>query len=156
MTPSWLLSVDITGVDRIQWKYINKKERESRWGYQIAIPRYQHPITSLGLPHPYLTFSSLAAPANFCQSSSSADEGHSAGWNLQYFIYFHLDLSTPVMSVNTSQVFPCSGIAQLLSIFNVVNAGMSCAVYNVCRDLLCVMGRSYSNHVQMNGEEVSS
>ena len=28
------------------------------------IPRYQHPITSLDLPHPYFPFSPLAAPAN--------------------------------------------------------------------------------------------
>jgi len=34
-------------------------------GFEIPpIPRYQHPITSLRLPHPYFPFSSLAAPAN--------------------------------------------------------------------------------------------
>ena len=29
-----------------------------------AIPWYQHPITSLDLPHPYFPFFPLAAPAN--------------------------------------------------------------------------------------------
>ena len=38
------------------------------------------------------------------QSSSSADESQSAGWKLQYFIYFHRDLSTPAMSMDISQV----------------------------------------------------
>ena len=32
----------------------------------------------------------------------SADE--SAGWKLQYFIYFHCDLSSPAMSTDSSQV----------------------------------------------------
>jgi len=30
----------------------------------LPIPRYQHPITSPDLPHPYFPFSPLAAPAN--------------------------------------------------------------------------------------------
>ena len=34
-------------------------------GFEIPpIPRYQHPITSTGLPHPYIQFLPLAAPAN--------------------------------------------------------------------------------------------
>ena len=34
-------------------------------GFEILpIPRYQHPITSPDLPHPYFQFSPLAAPAN--------------------------------------------------------------------------------------------
>ena len=37
-------------------------------------------------------------------ASSSADESHSAGRKLQYFIYFHCDLSTPLMSTDSSQV----------------------------------------------------
>ena len=35
---------------------------------------------------------------------SSADESHSAGWKLQLLIYFHCDLSTPAMSIDSSQV----------------------------------------------------
>ena len=38
------------------------------------------------------------------QSTSTADESHSAGWKLQKFIYFHHDLSTPMMSTDSSQV----------------------------------------------------
>ena len=34
----------------------------------------------------------------------SADESHSAGWKLQYFIYFYCDQSTPAMSTDSSQV----------------------------------------------------
>ena len=36
--------------------------------------------------------------------SSSADEGHSAGWKLPHFIYFHRYLRTPAMSTDNSQV----------------------------------------------------
>jgi len=32
------------------------------------------------------------------------DESHSAGWKLQYFIFFHHDLSTPAMSTDSIQV----------------------------------------------------
>ena len=41
---------------------------------------------------------------DFGQSSSQADESHSDGWKLQYFIYFHRDLSTPAMSTDSSQL----------------------------------------------------
>ena len=37
-------------------------------------------------------------------SSSSADEGHSAGWKLLHLIYFHHYLQTPVISTDSSQV----------------------------------------------------
>ena len=38
------------------------------------------------------------------EEDSTADESHSADWKLQYFIYFHRDLSTPAMSTDSSQV----------------------------------------------------
>ena len=50
-------------------------------------------------------------------SSSSADEGHSAGWKLQYFIFFHYNPRTTMMSTDSSQV----GVAlfPLINIFSV-------------------------------------
>ena len=69
-------------------------------GFKISpIPRYQHPIASFSLPHPYFAFFS---PSGTCEHLG--DQSHRAGWKLQYFIYFHRDLSTPEMSMDSSQV----------------------------------------------------
>ena len=38
------------------------------------------------------------------ESSPSADESHNVGWKLQQFIYFHRDISTPAMSIDSNQV----------------------------------------------------
>ena len=70
----------------------------------LPIPWYQHPITSLDLPYPYFLFPPLAAPANTGQSSSTADEGRSAGWKLRYLFIFLLHLESPAMSTGSSQV----------------------------------------------------
>ena len=37
-------------------------------------------------------------------STSTADKSHSAAWKLGKIIYFHRDLSAPVMSIDMSQV----------------------------------------------------
>ena len=46
---------------------------------------------------------------------NSADESNSAGWKLQKFIYFHRDLSAPVMSTDMSQV----GVAHFPTSYNI-------------------------------------
>ena len=86
-TPTWLFSVDITGVHR--------------WQKNI-------------------TFGAFSQHCDFHQlntkSSSSADEDHSAGWKLQFFIYFHRNLSAPVMSTDNSQG-RCRSLSFLLTYF---------------------------------------
>ena len=38
------------------------------------------------------------------QSTSTADESHSAGWKLQKYVHFHRDLFAPAMPTDMIQV----------------------------------------------------
>jgi hypothetical protein len=76
-------------------KYINKKERTTpTWLLSADI------AGARGLrwkKMKYCSFQPALRP-------SSGDEGRSAGWKLQYFIFFHCNPQAPAMSADSSQV----------------------------------------------------